>query len=43
MASILQSGRVSGRKLGDMVGTPAPFVDPVCVDEMTESGPLHRL
>ena len=24
------------RKLGDMVGIPAFFVDPVCVDEMTE-------
>ena len=29
-------GAYLARKLGDMVGIPAFFVDPVCVDEMTE-------
>ena len=29
-------GAYLARKIGDMVGIPAFFVDPVCVDEMTE-------
>ena len=29
-------GAYLAKKLGDMVGIPAFFVDPVCVDEMTE-------
>ena len=29
-------GAYLAKKLGDMVGSPAFFVDPVCVDEMTE-------
>ena len=29
-------GAYMAKKLGDMVGIPAFFVDPVCVDEMTE-------
>ena len=29
-------GAYLAKKIGDMVGIPAFFVDPVCVDEMTE-------
>ena len=32
-------GAYLAKKLGDMVGIPAFFVDPVCVDEMTEVAP----
>ena len=29
-------GAYLARRIGDMVGVPAFFVDPVCVDELTE-------
>ena len=29
-------GAYLARRIGDLVGIPAFFVDPVCVDEMTE-------
>ena len=37
MASIPPTwGAYLARRIGDMVGVPAFFVDPVCVDELTE-------
>lgn len=36
-------GAYLARRIGDLVGIPAFFVDPVCVDEMTEVAHVSRL